>query len=550
MARHAAIRALLLVAAVGGSVGNAFAQDVLSHDLVVEDVRYFLAALEEVHPDPYSALGGKVEFKRRSNEILYRIPTSGLSAREIYEHLAPLIADLGDGHTRLSPPAREQEDSPLSVLPVRFRVVMDATYISRAARGFEDLVGQRLMQVEGRPVDEVRAATRALFPAENEYGAAMALTGAIRSQRLVESLFGRQLEALRVELESPDGSTGVRELPFAAVNEWTWEEQPGGQFAVGDSTQAGPIRWRILEPSGVGYLRLKSIEGREAFVEARGRQDLPTYVGRYYSRYLDRDAPEDLESALIGIPCFTATVGDLLQEMRARDSEILIVDVRGNGGGWSSLMLPLYLLLFGSEYADYPFPDTWVDSASPRFLEMNDWDAGDLAREWGSGYQPGDYRFETLGPPRGDLDWREYAATLEPLGCGLAAIVDGLDGRPLHSAEVAVLTDTGTFSAAFHLAYTLWRLGASVVGTPSAQSGNAYTNVLRIELPNSRLTGSIARSAQIYFPDDEVAGEVLTPDFPVLWKDLARYGFDSDAEVAYALDLISSGRLTPGAPGE
>jgi hypothetical protein len=115
---------------------------------------------------------------------------------------------------------------------------------------------------------------------------------------------------------------------------------------------------------------------------------------------------------------------------------------------------------------------------------------------------------------------------------------------------VVVLTDPGTFSAAFHLAYTLWRLGALLVGTPSAQAGNAFTNVLRIELPNSRLTGSIARSAQLYFPGDRARGEVLMPDQQFEWQDLVRLGFDPNAELLFALELISDGEADSPLPRE
>ena len=550
MACHSSVRTLFLCVTLCAVAAEGIAQETMPRELVVQDVRFFLRSLEEVHPDPYSALGGKIEFKRRAQAILWDVPESGLTARGIHDLLAPLIAGLGDGHTRLIAPESGDDEALYGVLPVRFGVVTDAIYVALAARGFEDLIGHRLTRVEERPVDEVRAAARSLLPAENEFGAGRALARTLMSQRLAGELLGQRPESLRVDLVSPDGiPSAERELPYAAADSWTWDLQPAGQFETEDPDQVGPIRWRLLEPSGTGYLRLRSIEGREAFEQARDRSDLPGYVGRYYERYLDAEAPAELDRALAGIPCFTETVVDLLTAMRDRGSDWLIVDVRGNGGGWSSLMKPLYLLAFGRTYAEYPFPDTWIDSASPAFLELNGWTAGQLADEWGAGYDVGDYRFETVGPPQGDRDWNEYSASLESLGCGLAARVRSLDGLPIHPVDVIVITDSGTFSAAFQLAYTLWRLGATVVGTPSAQAGNAFTNVLPIELPNSRIRGSVARSAQLFFPDDEALGRALMPDYPVRWRDLERFGFDRDAEVIYALELISSGSAYQRAPG-
>ena len=542
---------LLLATALGGLTATAHAQERLPYDLALEDLRFFLHSLEQIHPDPYTAYGGKLEFKRMARELLSEVPDSGLSALEIHDLLLPMIAELGDGHTRLTPPQPVDGGAPPAVLPVRFGITTDAIYIARAASGYEDLAGHRLTQVEGRSVETLRVDARSILPAENDYGAARELTRALRSQRLAARLLGRQLESLEVALDTRDGGSATRVLPYAASNSWSWNERSeSGVDTEGDAGQVGPIRWRILEPSGTGYLRLRSIEGREAFEEAKGRSDLPVYVSRYYDRYLDSDPPEDLDSALAGIPCFTATVVDLLAAMRERGSEHLVVDVRGNGGGWSSLMTPLYLLVFGRSWAGHPFPDTWIDSASPQFLSMNGWNAEDLAREWGAGYEPGDYRFDTPGSPQKGLEWSEYAASFRPLGCGLADLAEEIGGRPLYTTNVVVLTDPGTFSAAFHLAYTLWRLGALLVGTPSAQAGNAFTNVLRIELPNSRLTGSIARSAQLFFPGDRALGEVLMPDQQFEWQDLVRLGFDPNAELLFALELIADGEADSPLPRE
>ena len=38
--------------------------------------------------------------------------------------------------------------------------------------------------------------------------------------------------------------------------------------------------------------------------------------------------------------------------------------------------------------------------------------------------------------------------------------------------RVYVLTDAGTYSAAFHYAFYLWKMGATIVGVPSSQALN------------------------------------------------------------------------------
>jgi hypothetical protein len=518
------------------------AQERLTPQQVEQDVRYFIRTLEETHPDPYTAFGGKVEFKRRVGEMLRSVPADGLEAAGVYELMAPFLADLGDGHTRLSEPSRTGDDVVSKWLPIRFAVASDAIFVSQAGTGFEALVGYRLVAAEGLAVEHLTERAARITPTENAYGHARTLAAAVRSNRYSARLFGWQRDTAQLVLESPDGVQVRRLVPFLDRRELAGLEWSGGtRLDLGEGN--GPIWWTYLEQERVGYLRLLAIEGAEAFREARGRQDLPGYVSRYYSRYLDHEAPADLDSALAGVPCFTQTVTDLLSRMRADGGEYLIVDVRHNGGGWSSLMLPLYLLAFGNEYLDYPFPDLWVDVASPQLLQLNNWTEDDLASQWGPAYGVGDYRFDAVGSPRGDRSLAEYADGLGEYGCGMAEVFERQAGEPLYRPTVIVLVDAGTFSAAYHAAYVLWRLGAVVVGVPPAQAGNAYTNVVPIELPNAGLRGSVARSAQVLFPHDEALGRVLEPDFPMRWSDYAHYEFDRNSEILRALRLIAEGRI-------
>jgi hypothetical protein len=74
-----------------------------------------------------------------------------------------MIAELGDGHTRLTPPQPVDGGAPPAVLPVRFGITTDAIYIARAASGYEDLAGHRLTQVEGRSVETLRVDARSIW---------------------------------------------------------------------------------------------------------------------------------------------------------------------------------------------------------------------------------------------------------------------------------------------------------------------------------------------------------------------------------------------------
>jgi hypothetical protein len=519
---------------------RASAQERLSREQAVEDVRYFLRTLEQTHPDPYSAFGGKVAFKLRAQDLLAAVPAEGLTADALYSLMVPFLATLGDGHTSLRSPVRD-DGRPARQLPVVFAVATDATFVAGATAEYEELVGDRLVAVEGLPLAEVERLASGLLPTENASGAARAATVAVTSARYVRRLLQRDVDTLRVLLREPHGTEIEQRIPFVSADAGRPTRPRRPWPALG--ADSGAIWWRYFDPDRVGYLRLSSIEAQEPFAGARGRQDLPQYVAAYYRRYMHREAPANIDRAIAGVPCFTESVAELLTMMRDKKGAYLVIDLRQDGGGWSSLGLPLYLLRYGNRYLDYAFPETWVDVASPQLLHQNGWTVSDLRTAWGDDVEVGDYRRSVAGTPRAGRTDDEYAKELEKFGCGLADWYRRLGGRPLDEPAVIVLVDTGTFSAAFAMAYDLWRLGALILGVAPAQAGNAFTNVVPLELPHSHLRGSIARSVQIYFPGDTVRGRTLRPDFPMTWDTYAHYGFDAESEVRYALDLIASGRI-------
>ena len=85
---------------------------------------------------------------------------------------------------------------------------------------------------------------------------------------------------------------------------------------------------------------------------------------------------------------------------------------------------------------------------------------------------------------------------------------------------------------------------ATVVGVPSRQAGNAFMETTMFELPFTKLNCSISNSAQVMFPNDPEKGKVFMPDFPMTWKDYAKYNFDKNAEIFYCIDLINQGKIT------
>ncbi|KPK62626.1 MAG: hypothetical protein AMS21_07340 [Gemmatimonas sp. SG8_38_2] len=539
----------LVILLCAGNIPFLRAQEPVEQTRAMEDLRFLLDVLEETHPDPYSAYGGKVEFKRKAQALLSGIPAEGLTSEGIYELVRPFLSELRDGHTGLVSPSTSSEQTGSRdprYLPVRFGIAMDAVFITRAVAPFDELIGYRVLAVQGVAIEEVKLRAAQVFPAENDFGAARSLVWVLRSDRYARRLFVEADGRLTMELSSPDGSRMMRSIPFRMTGREYREAQWVGKRWEGMVQDSAPFSWQLLELENVGYLKVQAMEGREAYEEARSadRQDLEHWVTRYYGRYMSEPVPEGMNAALGAIPCFTRTVDDLLTAMKEVDSEYLIVDLRQNGGGFASLATPFYLLAYGNEYLDYEFPDLWATVISPRYLEIFGTTIEDLNEDWGTSYQVGDYHLQRPASASESTDLEEYSVGLGRFRCSLAERVLALGGEPLYRPKnVIVLVNPMTFSAGYTFLYRLWHLGATILGVPSAQSPNAFTDATPVKLPSSKLEGWMARSAQVFFPGDWEKGRLHVPDFPMNWEHFGRYQFDAESEVLYALELIASGAI-------
>ena len=113
-------------------------------------------------------------------------------------------------------------------------------------------------------------------------------------------------------------------------------------------------------------------------------------------------------------------------------------------------------------------------------------------------------------------------------------------GQPVYTPEhVYVLTDPGTFSAAFHYAFFLWKMGATIVGVTSSQAPNTYMEVTEFALPRTGLKGSISNSLQVFLPLNDMRAKDFTPDLMPTYEDYKRYNFDDNTSPLYLLDIIN-----------
>ncbi len=261
--------------------------------------------MERIHPNLYHSVS-RTTFRAAVDDLLARLP--GLERDELLVELLRIIAMTGerDGHMGLFPLHDHPQD--LHLLPIRLWVFPEGMFVV-ASPEQPALVGTRLAEIEGRPVDDVAALVRPLVTRDNESSLIL---------RLPEfMLTGEVLHGLGV-------------APSADAARLTLERANGDRFDARLSTIAGPEYWNLIQhvwapppPQGVPTpLWLRNRQLTQWFAKlARGRV--------VYAAYSHATAST------------TRFAESLLKRARGPKVRRVIVDVRLNPGGDNTSYSPL-----------------------------------------------------------------------------------------------------------------------------------------------------------------------------------------------------------------
>ena len=171
----------------------------------------------------------------------------------------------------------------------------------------------------------------------------------------------------------------------------------------------------------------------------------------------------------------------MLREMKAANSQRLIIDLRGNNGGWTMIMYAALYELYGKRFMDTDLGMHFATKVSDGWLKKNNTSLEQLNQDRGTSLKIGDF-----------IEQSSSISNFDLFMCADMSIVEAQEGAPIYTPkEIYVVTDVQTFSSAFHTAYMLWKMGAKVVGVPSGQAPNTYMEVTRFKLPNTGLECSI-----------------------------------------------------------
>lgn len=533
----------------------------LTQSQAVKDAERLVELLELSHPDPYVNFGGKVPFERQVRDLISGTPPEGLRPSELAERLGKFLVRLRDGHTLLYGGGGGRWTDPSIWLLVNFGISADGLFITgsdiaqlRGTRGY------RLRGVNGHPIEAIMSNSCNEISCENIYRAYAVCAATVRSLQFMKNLFPNldAQGAITYNLESPDGTLVDRAVPWEVMREVNRLPQESIRQKIDSQNWLEkPVRWAGLERSEemfyfrlfpkqrTAYFRVATVMGREAY-EAAYREkegDAEQMLEQYY-KSKHREMPTSIEQALNGIPSFVEKGEELLREMKSDGMTHLIVDLRGNSGGYTESVFPFFYEMYGDTYYGHHFRSEFVTRVSQLFLDKNHATLEEMRKKLNDPtLQLGGYHFEEGQALTAEAARKKAIAEYLDKQYSFAKSLEALNGNPIYTPKkVVVLCDADTFSAAFHIMAYLKDMGATVVGVPSSQSPNTFMETTEFKLPESGLRGSISNSVQIFDPDNPKS-DVFHPDFEVTYSIFKKYDFDDETTVRYALNLIAEGKL-------
>ena len=502
-----------------------------NNQALIEDYEYFIEQLEVIHPNPYSAFGGEAGFRKKVDSLRFVLEEKeNLDKEYLQRQVSQLLIPLHDGHTRCGYMNYGQEQEQ-RFLPINLHAMTEGFYVCGGATDYEALLGAQLIKVGGVSIDDLLDRIALLAPAENRFGLYAKLlesrlcSGALKL--LLEDFEGEQVE---MQFLTREGRDSCFMIPLYTPDEI---RQLKGVFTSTDNrfpTKNLAYQWTDKQ-RGVMTFRCNSIISRDCLSFMRDN-------GMEYQSILERawgDTPFD------SIPTIASRFGTMLEEMKENDAQHLIIDLRGNGGGWTPIVYATLYQLFGDEFLCKDLGIQYETKLSEPYLQINNTTLDRFNADRGTCYKLGDMIRNTDGMGVAQINDSIRQQIIDSYVCLDKAMLSQQQGDPLYRPKhIYVVTDQETFSAAFHYAFMLWKMGATLVGVPSSQAPNTYMESTEFVLPNTGIPCSVSNSIQRFLPADDPRAQVFWPAWIPSYEDYKRYNFDLQSDLLYILDHLSA----------
>lgn len=521
-------------------------------DSIVADFNEFVRLLEETHPDPYTNYGGKPFFRLEAMDTRFGlIEDSVTSTDELARRITKFLVPLEDGHTNIDMGFSSffEESEPEMGAPIDFWPISDGVVLNSITTEHKNLIGSRLIAIEGIPLKEVCTNLAEYHSAENEIGRItnFCFINSLKPNDLRKAIPDMRQDSITFLIQTPEGNKMNLALPL--IDKYG----SGANIELSSVEHTKPFPGQgnlsylfVDDKKNTMYFRSSQIISRDALeiMISRG-MDVDQYLKRTYMQFNEDEMPNDVNKALAKIPSFSDEFGKMLQVMKKNKSKNLIIDLRGNSGGFTPITLPTLYQLWGDKYLEEAprFGIKFIQLFSPLYMKKMNITMEEMNAEMQDyGFILGDY----IATSEDDYSPEEITdefrgRMIEQMASSVKDKLMAQHGKPVYTPDhVYVLINPTTYSAAFHYAFFLWKMGATVVGLPSKQAPNTYMEATPFELPRTKLKGNISNSLQLFMPNDDPRAHQFTPDLMPTYEDYKHYNFDKNTELLFLLDYIKN----------
>lgn len=538
---------------------NSFAQDnnrpdSIAFEDMLADFRYYIDILESTHIDPYTPMGGKLNFKIKAVEFERNIPKDIMAVSDFSLLLSGFSSQLNDNHTYFEINSSVGTGETDKQMPFYCKSAYDCIFVNAVKEEFKDLFGAKIIAVNDRTIDQLLVQISTLSPCENISNARSGLAWALVNKNTSARLFPGMGGSLKFVFVNQELDTIQREVEWIAkeqLNQMPWHLLPSN---IDIENRNGIFSYQFVdEKKQIMYFCLKEMFAQEVVQMIKAyNANHGNWTANMLNYYPELKSKYGLEEGLKLIPYFTESFRNMLTEMQQKNSEYLILDLTGNSGGYSDLATSALYLLFGDKCFSPDLEGKYVRRISQLYLDKYNVTLDRFNSNNDTDFRLGDYDLSGFSDKTNDGNQDEicyqnrlaYFNDLRKNNFGWDRFISDLEGKPYYTPQIVVLTSTTTNSAAYHFLYRLSRLGnITVIGVAPKQAGNTPMEGTPFSLPNSKVSGSVSNSYQLLYPWSDEKAKIFTPDFPLSWKDYQTRRFSKFTELEIAIELIKSGKI-------
>lgn len=267
------------------------------------DLHFLQQTVHKDYPFLFKNISAK-DFDAAVEKLNKDIP--GMQPHEVLAGIGRIVASFKYGHTDIS-----WRESPVKyhLVPLNFYWFSDGMYVEGADKANADIVGAKLIKVEGVPVKDALAAIKELVPAENDqYFRAYGLDFLNIPEALHAQKISKQLKETITYTFEKDGKTFDKTITARDA------------FRL-------PRKYGFINP-GTDWVSVRDQSATPNYIKDLDKIYYFEYLPQTKTLYVRHSQIQD--EAKETIPDFYKRVFDFIDK---NDVEKLVLDVRLNGGG-------------------------------------------------------------------------------------------------------------------------------------------------------------------------------------------------------------------------